>query len=90
MKFAIIDKDGLVLNVIEWDGDQESWTPPSAEHQLVKLGDQDLAEPGGSYDSKGTPTFSRARASPTTADRITELYDLLLQKNLIAKEDIPK
>lgn len=28
MRYAVIDADGRVVNLIEWDGSAETWAPP--------------------------------------------------------------
>ncbi len=47
-RYALI-KDGVVVNVIEWDG-ISSWTPPEG-YELV-LDDGGKAEPEGTYDGQ--------------------------------------
>jgi hypothetical protein len=50
----MVDDDGLVVNVIEWDGNEQTWRPPQG-HTMVEDG-EGQAGPGFTYaDGTFTP-----------------------------------
>lgn len=48
-RYAIVDKDGNIVNVSLWDG-VTPWQPP-AEHKAIK-DEKDEAQIGGKWDGK--------------------------------------
>jgi hypothetical protein len=51
-RYAMVhDASGIVVNVIEWDGDTATWQPP-AGYTMVEDKDN-KAGPGGSYKDGG-------------------------------------
>jgi hypothetical protein len=50
-RYAMVqDASGVVVNVIEWDGNTETWQPP-AGHTMV-LDEPPSAGPGATYDGE--------------------------------------
>lgn len=45
MRYAIIE-NGIVVNVVEWDGGQSSWSPPEG----TELQSSDTANPDNIWD----------------------------------------
>jgi hypothetical protein len=44
-----------VANVVEWDGDEQTWAPPAG---YIMVADPDAAAgPGFTYDETATPPF---------------------------------
>jgi len=47
-RYAIVDGDGLVVNVILWDGDQNNWQPPEGTVANL-LADDSPVSPGWTW-----------------------------------------
>lgn len=56
MRYAIVDEDGLVINVVEWDGNDDEWNPPE-DHIAVSCTGIAGVGPGATFN--GT-TFTPA------------------------------
>jgi hypothetical protein len=101
-RYAVIDSDGIVFNIIVWDGmeyDAEytpwGWTPPgNYSYVAVPLQPQsndEHAEPGGKYNFE-TGKFTRApQPEPQPAPVIPptpleNLATLLIEQNVITPE----
>ena len=73
-RYLIIrDKDGLVTNAVEWDGDTEKWQPP-AEHSTLL---SDKGNPGDTFDGS---VFTPPVVIPPEQSRLDALIDLLATK----------
>lgn len=85
-RYAIIDERGIILNVIEWDGERR-WTPPTGT-QLVALESDQHAEPDGTFDGK---TFSPAPVGdppPPTIEELVERLDKLQSAVITSVPDV--
>lgn len=49
-KYAMVDSEGIVTNICEWDGSLETWQPPEGII-MIPCSETDPAEPGGTYDN---------------------------------------
>jgi len=48
-RYAMVNSEGVVENVCEWDGDTTTWQPPEGII-MVEIEDEFVsAEPGGTY-----------------------------------------
>lgn len=54
-RYALVTAEGVVENVVVWDGESDYESPDGLS--LVEVPDGQLAEPGGSYDGS---TFAHA------------------------------
>jgi hypothetical protein len=102
-RYACIDKDNVVQQVIEWDG-VALWSPPDGQTPVL-LPDELFIEPRGTLDTKAM-TFVRAEppvitqaeleaAIPQIAEeravsRINALVDVLGEKGTITPQDVVK
>lgn len=41
-RHAIIDQQGIIVNIVEWASPQDEWLPPRG-HYVIEIGDQPLA-----------------------------------------------
>jgi hypothetical protein len=48
-RFAMVDAAGFVVNVIAWDGNEQTWRPPEG-HTMVGLEEDAPVGPGWSYE----------------------------------------
>lgn len=48
-RYALVDRDGNVWNVILWDGDTRVWRPPADLRAVPVPATEQNAEPGGTY-----------------------------------------
>lgn len=85
-RYAIVDKDGLVDNVVLWDGiaahEVEAddgrtvvvgWSPPEGS-AAVELADDHPAQAGDTLDAKGNVAARpEAEGEPTVEDRLAAL-----------------
>ncbi|MGQ7907216.1 hypothetical protein [Burkholderia sp. BC1] len=49
MKNYAVVKDGIVINVIVWDGDEQSWQPPTGA-SAAEVPDEQAVSIGWRYD----------------------------------------
>ena len=80
MKYIILDADGLITNVIEWDGESE-WSPPEG---CTAIESED-GSPGDSYidgavipapvpvPEPAVPTFEELVAQASTFEELKRL-----------------
>lgn len=85
-RYALVADGGDVVNVMMWDGNVMTWTPPDG-HFPIELADDDVVSPGDTYaggkfvttdplpDAPGRVLLDRdaIRARLTTAKSIAEL-----------------
>lgn len=82
MKYIIIDADGLITNVIEWDGEAE-WSPPEGQTAIE-------SEAGSAGDSfiKGklvpAPVPEPEPAVPTFEELVAQASSFAELKALVA------
>lgn len=50
--YAIVDDSGLVVNIVEWDGDTKVWQPPEGA-KVVPRAERPAAQIGAKEDEKG-------------------------------------
>lgn len=75
-RWAIV-RNGMVENVVAWDGDMDAWRPPDGAEMVLATDD---AEQGGTWDGV---KFIR----PVVVDRPPEpdVIDVLLEKLVASK-----
>ena len=71
-RYAMVDGDGNVTNVCEWNG-TDDWSAPEGV-VVIECSDTDAAEPGGTYIDG---VFARAQApvvdEPNLADQVAAM-----------------
>lgn len=81
-KYAQIDAHGVVVNLVEWNGDTKLWQPPEG-FTVVRT---DAARIGDSYDGARFTTPVRPEPEPVKSEA-EQLADLLRSKNLITAQE---
>ena len=56
MKWAFVDSENIVVNVIVWDGAANIYTPPNVT--LIQILEDEICSSGYSYDANGSPRFT--------------------------------
>lgn len=79
--FALI-KGSTVVNIVEWSGDRQHWSPPSGHECVPALG----ARIGDTWDGQAFATPPRLEPEPVVTD-VDRLIDLLRTKNVITATD---
>lgn len=78
-RYALVDADGLVVNVLLWDGEAE-WAPPD-DLTLLRLADDSPVQLGDTIDAKGNViTRAPAELPPPTVDYVVEQVKANLAK----------
>lgn len=79
MRYAIV-QGGIVANIIEWDGDISSWSPPEGATMVAS----DTATPGSAWDgatfappATNTAAFAKARLASIDARSVRPLRAIL-------------
>lgn len=67
-KYAVTDKDGNIVNVIEWDGESEY--NPGQDLELVEVPEKAPAEPGGKF-KKSSPADKQWERRPRQEEEVT-------------------
>lgn len=75
-RYAIIEQDGTVQNVCEWDGVTQ-WEPPEATVVLL-LNANDGAETGGHYDGQTFTPAPRSEPEPENEELSEQLGAIAL------------
>lgn len=87
MKYAIIDQENKVVNIIEWDGECEYCA--CAEHTLVRAGDDTMI--GATYENGVFKNpYQEPTVTPTTPEEktsIQKLVDVLVTKGVLSDDD---
>jgi hypothetical protein len=79
-RYAMVDSEGLVTNICEWDGVSE-WENPEGI-TLIKCDDFDPAEPNGTYIDgkfKPAPVVSTETPQQPIAEQIAALQAQLAE-----------
>lgn len=84
-KWARVGKDGTVVNVDEWDGDVNTWTPP-ADFTMVPA--DDFAECGGVWSEKDGFVRPVIVDKPQEKSDVDKLRDVLIAKGVLSLDDV--
>lgn len=99
--YALLDKDNVVIDIVIWDGNPETWPPPENAVTWVDVSDPEFfVEPGGTLDPKtmefvrGEPLVSPENEAPPIDDsdarRLDAMIAVLVEKGDLLPEDVDR
>lgn len=80
-QFALV-QSGVVINILEWDGDLKRWSPPAGQVCIPAA----AARIGDFWDGTSFTTPPAAPPEPVRSD-VDLLADLLRTKNIITAQE---
>lgn len=75
-RYAMVDANGDVVNVVVWNGDETTWKPPAGVTMVLA---EEESEPGGKFDAQSRKFTMRPKVAQlkTVEQRLAELEQVL-------------